>query len=78
VWIEMLRTDTAEHFLGLRLNVFTSIVVGLVAVGCLVALRGRPREVITRGAARSDGGDAGSGHPAAADAGADAEAPPGA
>jgi prolipoprotein diacylglyceryl transferase len=69
VWIEMLRDDTAEHFLGLRLNVFTSILVGLVAVGFLVALRGRPREVITRG----DGEDAGSGDPAAADA----EAPPG-
>jgi prolipoprotein diacylglyceryl transferase len=77
VWIEMLRTDTAEHFLGLRLNVFTSIVVGLLAVGYLLALRGRPREVLTRGAARSDGADDGSGDPAAADAGADAEAPPG-
>jgi hypothetical protein len=73
----MLRTDTAEHFLGLRLNVFTSIVVGLLAVGYLLALRGRPREVLTRGAARSDGADDGSGDPAAADAGADAEAPPG-
>ncbi|AEG44224.1 prolipoprotein diacylglyceryl transferase [Isoptericola variabilis] len=34
VWIEMLRIDTAEHVLGLRLNVWTSIVVGL---GALVA-----------------------------------------
>jgi prolipoprotein diacylglyceryl transferase len=50
LWIEMLRDDTAEHFFGIRLNVFTSIIVGLVAVGFLVALRGRPREVITRGA----------------------------
>jgi hypothetical protein len=46
----MLRIDTAETFLGVRLNVFTSIVVGLLAVAYLVAMRGRPREVITRGA----------------------------
>jgi phosphatidylglycerol---prolipoprotein diacylglyceryl transferase len=54
LWIEMLRIDTAEHFLGLRLNVFTSIIVGLLAVVYLVAQRGRPREVITRGAERAD------------------------
>jgi prolipoprotein diacylglyceryl transferase len=59
VWIEMLRDDTAEHFFGIRLNVFTSIVVGLVAVGFLVALRGRPREVLNRrGAAEAAGGEA--------------------
>jgi len=34
VWIEMLRIDTAEMVLGLRLNVWTSIVLGL---GALVA-----------------------------------------
>jgi prolipoprotein diacylglyceryl transferase len=28
VWIEALRIDTAQHFLGLRLNVWTSIIVG--------------------------------------------------
>jgi hypothetical protein len=54
VWIEMLRDDTAEHFFGIRLNVFTSIVVGLVAVGFLVALRGRPREVLHRRAPEQD------------------------
>jgi prolipoprotein diacylglyceryl transferase len=60
MWIEMLRDDTAEHFLGIRLNVFTSIAVGLVAVVFFVALRGRPREVITRGPAASPpGGDGG-------------------
>jgi prolipoprotein diacylglyceryl transferase len=48
VWIEMLRIDTAEHFLGLRLNVFTSIVVGLLAVAYLVWQRGRQRETIDR------------------------------
>jgi hypothetical protein len=49
LWIETLRIDTAEHFFGLRLNVFTSLVVGLLAVAYLVWQRGRPREVITRG-----------------------------
>jgi prolipoprotein diacylglyceryl transferase len=51
LWIELLRTDPAEHFFGVRLNVFTAIVVGLLAAGYLVWQRGRPREVITRGAA---------------------------
>jgi prolipoprotein diacylglyceryl transferase len=50
-WIELLRIDTAEHFFGLRLNVFTSIVVFVAAVAALVWQRGRPREVIDRGAA---------------------------
>ncbi|MCU1603538.1 MAG: lgt [Modestobacter sp.] len=54
VWIEMLRIDTAEHFLGLRLNVFTSIVVGVAAAAALFWQRGRPREVITRGAAAAE------------------------
>ena len=49
LWIELLRTDTAEHFLGLRLNVFTSIIVGLLAVAYLVWQRGRSRETISRG-----------------------------
>ncbi|HEV7212641.1 MAG TPA: prolipoprotein diacylglyceryl transferase [Blastococcus sp.] len=48
--VELLRTDPAEHFFGIRINVFTAIVVGLAAVGYLIAMRGRPREVITRGA----------------------------
>jgi prolipoprotein diacylglyceryl transferase len=55
LWIELLRIDAAERVLGVRLNVVTSIVVGLLAVAYLVWQRGRPREVITRGdAARSD------------------------
>ncbi|MDR2373381.1 MAG: prolipoprotein diacylglyceryl transferase [Bifidobacteriaceae bacterium] len=32
VWIEALRIDTANHFLGLRLNVWTAIVVGLAGL----------------------------------------------
>lgn len=31
VWVESLRIDTANHILGLRLNVFTAVVVGLAA-----------------------------------------------
>ena len=54
LWIEMLRDDTAEHFLGLRLNVFTAVVVGVGAVVFFVALRGRPREVIDRGPGTPD------------------------
>ncbi len=50
LWIELLRTDPAETFFGVRLNVFTAIGVGLLAVAYLVWQRGRPREVITRGA----------------------------
>ena len=39
---------TAEQFFGVRLNVFTSIVVGLAAAAYLFWQRGRPREVIDR------------------------------
>jgi prolipoprotein diacylglyceryl transferase len=49
LWIELLRTDPAEHFFGIRLNVFTSIIVGLLAVAYFVWQRGKPREVILRG-----------------------------
>jgi prolipoprotein diacylglyceryl transferase len=52
-WIEMLRIDTAEHFFGLRLNVFTSIILGLLAVAYMIWQRGRPREVIDRGATKA-------------------------
>lgn len=49
LWIELLRIDDANRVLGVRLNVVTAIVVGLLAVAYLVWQRGRPREVITRG-----------------------------
>ncbi|UOZ11250.1 prolipoprotein diacylglyceryl transferase [Amycolatopsis sp. WQ 127309] len=44
-WIEMMRTDTANHILGLRVNVWTSILLFLAAVVYFV-LAGRrgPRE----------------------------------
>ncbi|MGY1603759.1 prolipoprotein diacylglyceryl transferase [Geodermatophilus sp. SYSU D00815] len=51
-WIETLRIDEAETFFGLRLNVFTSVIVGLLAVAYMVWQRGRPREVIRRGATK--------------------------
>lgn len=44
VWIEMLRIDPANTFLGVRINVFTSIVVFLGAVVFLVLRRHVTRE----------------------------------
>ncbi|GIF11972.1 prolipoprotein diacylglyceryl transferase [Actinoplanes teichomyceticus] len=44
-WIEMLRTDEATHFFGIRLNVFTSLVVFLGAAIYFVVMRG-PREYV--------------------------------
>lgn len=41
VWIEALRIDDAEHILGLRLNVWTSIVIFLLGVVLLVVSRSR-------------------------------------
>ena len=49
LWIELLRVDPAETVAGIRLNVFTALVVGLLAVAYLVWQRGRPRELISRG-----------------------------
>lgn len=41
VWIELMRTDDATHVLGVRINVFTAVVVFLLAVLYLVLVRGR-------------------------------------
>jgi prolipoprotein diacylglyceryl transferase len=54
LWIELLRTDPAETFFGVRLNVFTSVIVGLLAVAYFIWQRGRPREVINRGPAAAE------------------------
>ncbi len=54
LWIELLRTDPAETFFGVRLNVFTSVVVGLLALAYFFWQRGRPREVIDRGGRAPD------------------------
>jgi prolipoprotein diacylglyceryltransferase len=56
LWIELLRSDPANEFFGIRLNVFTCLVVGLAAVAYLVALRGRPREALDRRGAEENGG----------------------
>ncbi|GAA4600055.1 prolipoprotein diacylglyceryl transferase [Actinoplanes octamycinicus] len=44
-WIEMLRTDEANHFFGIRLNVFVSILVFLGAAIYFVVMRG-PRAYV--------------------------------
>ena len=69
LWIEMLRTDPAETFFGVRLNVFTATIVGLLAVGYFIWQQGRPREVITRGAqvTAASPGPAGTSHPVPSD-----------
>jgi len=77
-WIEMLRIDTAERFFGLRLNVFTAVIVGLCAVAYLVWQRGRPREQLTRGeeaaaAAAAPAAEGSSTAPAASEAAVEAE-----
>ena len=51
IWIESLRIDEANHVLGLRLNVWTSLLVGLGAFAYLVVsarLRPGREEVLTR------------------------------
>ncbi|WP_167148894.1 prolipoprotein diacylglyceryl transferase [Actinomyces sp. ZJ308] len=49
VWIEMLRIDEAETILGLRLNVWTSIVIFLVgAIGLAIASRRPLSDAIER------------------------------
>lgn len=49
LWIEALRIDSANEILGLRLNIWTSILVGLGALAyIIISARMRPgREVIT-------------------------------
>jgi prolipoprotein diacylglyceryl transferase len=45
LWVEALRIDHANHILGLRLNIWTSIIIFVGAVGFLIAgkpTRGRP------------------------------------
>ncbi|MCW3839332.1 prolipoprotein diacylglyceryl transferase [Micromonospora yasonensis] len=44
-WIEMMRTDEANHILGLRLNVWTALLVFLGALAYFVRVRG-PREYL--------------------------------
>ena len=41
LWIELLRIDPATHVLGLRLNVWTSLIVGLGALVAFMVIRRR-------------------------------------
>jgi prolipoprotein diacylglyceryl transferase len=43
VWVESLRIDHANHLLGLRLNVWTSLLIFVAAVAFLVSWRRRSR-----------------------------------
>jgi prolipoprotein diacylglyceryl transferase len=65
LWVELLRVDPANHFFGIRLNVFTAVIVGLGGAFYFWHMRGRPREVITRGA--EDAGEGAVVVPAAGD-----------
>ncbi len=67
VWIEMLRIDPANHILGLRINVFTSVVVFLGAVLFLYLRRHVKREdpALVRGPDRKGDEPAGASAPTA-------------
>ncbi|TDD82069.1 prolipoprotein diacylglyceryl transferase [Saccharopolyspora karakumensis] len=67
VWIEMMRSDEATHILGIRINVFTSLVVFLGALIYLLVVRGKredpallagkpyPEDIPSTTASQSDG-----------------------
>ncbi|MEU1849009.1 prolipoprotein diacylglyceryl transferase [Streptomyces sp. NPDC019990] len=59
-WIEYMRVDEAHHILGLRLNVWTAMLVFLVAVAYLVlSAKKRPgREAVVEPGAATGGDDA--------------------
>ncbi|MDO0915693.1 prolipoprotein diacylglyceryl transferase [Streptomyces sp. DT2A-34] len=59
-WIEYMRVDDAHHILGLRLNVWTALIVFLLAVAYLVvSAKKRPgREAVVEPGAASVGGEA--------------------
>ncbi|UKY49581.1 prolipoprotein diacylglyceryl transferase [Streptomyces inhibens] len=60
-WIEYMRVDEAHHILGLRLNVWTALIVGLLAVAYLViSAKKAPgrEEVVEPGAQLAEGADA--------------------
>ncbi|WP_211241254.1 prolipoprotein diacylglyceryl transferase [Pseudonocardia spinosispora] len=56
-WIEALRIDHANHFLGLRLNDWTSLVVFLGAVAFLLARRRAPEPAATSSSSPSSGAE---------------------
>ncbi len=60
-WIEYMRVDDAHHILGVRLNVWTAILVFLLAVTYLVvSSKKRPgREEVVEPGAEASGGETG-------------------
>jgi prolipoprotein diacylglyceryl transferase len=54
IWIEALRIDTAHHIFGLRLNIWTSILVFLGGLALFLLSKG-PREVLATPGATPDG-----------------------
>jgi prolipoprotein diacylglyceryl transferase len=69
LWVEALRSDEASLILGVRINIWVSVIVALLAVAVLVRNRLRPAPVVERagpeapveGGGRTEGG---SGEPA--------------
>ncbi|GAA2520739.1 prolipoprotein diacylglyceryl transferase [Rarobacter incanus] len=45
LWVEMLRVDQAHHFLGLRLNVWTAVVLLVVSAAAVVTLGRRSSSI---------------------------------
>jgi phosphatidylglycerol---prolipoprotein diacylglyceryl transferase len=60
-WIEALRTDPANHFLGIRLNVFTALVVFAGALIYFLRVRG-PQEFLVPAATEGEGARRGAGY----------------
>lgn len=75
-WIEYMRVDEAHHILGLRLNVWTALIVFVLAVGYFVisAKKAPGREAVVEPGAQTAGDEDGEGAEAAGSAG-DAGAP---
>ncbi|GGK71080.1 prolipoprotein diacylglyceryl transferase [Mangrovihabitans endophyticus] len=76
-WIEMLRTDQATHFFGIRLNVFTSIIVFLAALAYFLLVRGPRQYVVPVGAGTAPDGPGTEASGTAEASGADAGEPGG-
>ncbi|WP_340687693.1 prolipoprotein diacylglyceryl transferase [Amycolatopsis coloradensis] len=80
-WIEMMRTDTANHILGLRVNVWTSILLFAAAIAyfVLAAKRGpreAPETLWSKDVPREDSGASSSSEPSDEEPHADVAAAP--
>ena len=74
--VEGLRSDTANHILGLRVNSWVSIIVFLTALACFLRQRGKPRSAADPVEAVPPDGAAGGDVPQVEADGPDAEASP--